>query len=258
MSRQAPTARTASRWSFWRAAFLRGSRPPGEDGGVHDAPLIGITGDVAGERIALRSTYVDAVVRAGGTPIVLAPFDGPVDGAIARLDGVVLTGGDDPDMSAWGVGTHPKARRMDPRRQRFELALLAALEARPDLPLLGICLGMQLLALHAGGALDQHLPDTLSTAADHWGDRLHRVDGPLGAGLVTSHHRQAVSDPGRLRVVARASDGVIEAVSDPCRAFGLGVQWHPERTSATDLGQSLFDRLVDAARAVNPMAPPSR
>jgi putative glutamine amidotransferase len=106
------------------------------------------------------------------------------------------------------------------------------------------------MALHAGGVLDQHLPDTLATAADHWERTEHAVDGLLGTGQVHSHHRQAITDPGRMRIVARAHDGVIEAVDLPpeeTRSLYLGVQWHPERTADEHLGRDIIWRLVDAA-----------
>ena len=115
---------------------------------------------------------------------------------------------------------------------------------------------MQLMGLHAGGKLDQYLPETLNTAAAHWGKKHHDISGELGSGEVQSHHRQAMTDAGSLRVVARAEDGVIEAIVDPERAFYLGVQWHPERTEDLHLGYELFERFMKAARRRSPA--PSR
>ena len=146
------------------------------------------------------------------------------------------------------MATHDQASPVSRLRQDFELAMIRALESEPDQPVLGICLGMQLMGLHAGGRLDQHLPDTLSTAADHADGTPHPIDGPLGTGIVWSRHRQAITDPGSLEVVARAEDGVIEAIADPHRPMYLGVQWHPERTDDPVLGADLFRRLVDRAR----------
>ena len=114
-------------------------------------------------------------------------------------------------------------------------------------PILGICLGMQMMGLHAGGSLDQFLPETLPTASDHWDGQEHDVSGSLGDGRVWSRHRQALASAGSLEVVATAFDGVIEAVEAPGRSLYLGVQWHPERTSDSQLGMALFDRLVHAA-----------
>jgi putative glutamine amidotransferase len=146
---------------------------------------------------------------------------------------------------------------MHAQRQEFEIALLAELQRRPAAPVLGVCLGMQLMALHAGGKLNQHMPDDTPTAEQHRNDAVHDIRLAPGAaahsliapGPVTSHHRQAVRDPGKLRIVARAPDGVIEAIDDPARPFYLGVQWHPERTAFEPLGKSIFLRLIQAARS---------
>ncbi len=210
-------------------------------------PLVGITADADPERFFLRRPYVDAIAAAGGVPVVLVPSATGLEAA-RRCEALVLSGGDDPDMTAFGRATHPAARPVAPDRQAFELALLGAAAARPDLPVLGICLGMQLMALDAGGDLDQHLPDAWPSAERHWGHRDHPVDGPLGAGTVCSNHRQAVRDPGRLAVAAVADDGLVEAVHDPDRRFFVGVQWHPERTADPRLGSGILAALVAAAR----------
>jgi putative glutamine amidotransferase len=220
--------------------------PPGSTG-----PLIGITADADAERFFLRRPYVDAVARAGGVPVVLVPSSAGL-AAARRCDGLILSGGDDPDMAAFGRPTHPRATPIAADRQRFELDLLAWLESEPDRPVLGICLGMQLMALTAGGELEQHLPDVWPTAAEHWGHRPHPVAGRLGEGIVSSHHRQAVTDPGRLEVAAVAPDGLIEAVRDPSRRFHLGVQWHPERTPDHALGAAILEQLVAAAGGRGP------
>lgn len=214
-------------------------------------PVIGVTADIADTRLQVGEAYTQMIAQAGGLPIVLPPIPEMAEGLLALCDGVVMTGGDDPDTTRWGVPMHPKARPLHPQRQAFELALLEALDRMPRVPVLGVCLGMQLMGLHCGGILDQHLPDTLATAADHWDKRTHGVRGDLGAGVVHSHHRQALKDAGTLAVIARAPDGVIEAIENPARAaMYLGVQWHPERTEDERLGAGLFRRLVDAATAM--------
>lgn len=220
----------------------------GMDTSIPTTPLIGITPDRPQKRIEVRSTYLDAVRASGGLPVVLSGCLQDVPAIIQHLDGLVLTGGDDPIMEPFGVPTHPKACRIDACRQEFELALLEAVGTRPELPVLGVCLGMQLMGLHAGGQLDQHLPDTLATAADHADGRMHSIEGMLGSGSVWSRHRQALVDPGSLQVVARAGDGVIEAIASPDRPMYLGVQWHPERTDDLQMGMGLFHQLVDHAR----------
>lgn len=230
-------------------------------------PVIGITADVqvreplGPQGQALRAvtamTYVEAVRDAGGLPVILAPIPELAAEHVAMCAGMVLTGGADPRMEPFGGVTHAKAECMHPVRQAYEQALLAALDREAGRPVLGVCLGMQLMALQAGGDLDQHLPEVKpATAERHRGDAVHPViptavapgrAGALGEGEVTSNHHQAVKRPGRLRVIAKSDDGVIEAIDDPERAFYLGVQWHPERTSYPPLGLDLFRRLVRAA-----------
>ncbi|GAB4383886.1 MAG: gamma-glutamyl-gamma-aminobutyrate hydrolase family protein [Phycisphaerales bacterium] len=218
-------------------------------------PLVGITSDVVivdgRRRCAMYPSYAHAVAQAGGLPVFLTHEQACIPSLVGRLDAFIFTGGDDPRTEAFGAPTDPRATPLHPDRQAFELALLRTLQTQsPDTPVLGICLGMQLMALVAGGRLDQHMPDTTPTANDHW-EKTHPIvpdaGWEFGPGEVLSRHRQAVDDAGRLQVVARAPDGVIEAVFDPQRSFYLGVQWHPERTLATTLGMALFDRLVRTA-----------
>ena len=212
-------------------------------------PRIGITADRADDKYESAVYYTRAVVDAGGTPIILPHRADRIDQYLDLCDGVLLSGGDDPRMEPWGEPTHPKAKPIHEERQAFETALLEALAARPAVPALGVCLGMQLMGLHAGGRLDQHLADSLKTADQHWGRVPHAVTGEIGRGTVISHHRQALIDPGSLRVIGTAPDGVIEAIDDPERAFYLGVQWHPERTvDDASLGSRIIERLVVAAR----------
>ena len=217
---------------------------------MNDRPLIGITPDATPEKYQVGRSYSTMVVQAGGVPVILPCELECVPDFVARFDGFILTGGDDPIMTQWGVPMHPKANPVDPRRQAFELALLDALAAlHPSVakPVFGICLGMQLMGLHAGGELDQHLADHLPTADVHWDKREHEVIGKLGQGLVHSHHRQALTSSGSLSAIATAPDGVIEAIQDPRHPFYLGVQWHPERTRNREFGLSLFERFVAAA-----------
>ncbi len=233
-------------------------------------PVIGITLDNAGNtaasgRYEVGSGYSRAVAAAGGLPVLL-PHEadaGAVAGYAELCDGFIFTGGVDPDTAAlpadWpGHGPlHPAARRMDPTRQAFEFALLAEVErAKPGAAVLGVCLGMQLMALAAGGALHQYLPGSHPPeVAERHRDGDHRLEVPAGGGalpggvgVVHSHHQQAVADAGRLRVVATAEDGIVEAVDDPARRFYLGVQWHPERGDGGALSRGLIGRMVAAAK----------
>ena len=216
-------------------------------------PLIGIGADLARDEQArprhqVRSTYVDAVMRAGGIPVILPASAEARCAALDRLDGVVIVGGDDIDTRPFGVPLHPMARVMDPERQSAELAMLAALDARPAMPVLGICLGMQLMGVHRGATLIQHLDDRIADAARHRDDRVHAVQTAVGSGPVASWHHQALADAPGFAEIGRSDDGVLEAIRDDGRPFYLGVQWHPERTADPTLGDGVFRLLVQAAR----------
>lgn len=204
--------------------------------------------------------YSRCVSESDGVPLLLPHEPQLADRYVHLCDGLILTGGVDPHTEAFGEPTHPKARPVDARRQAFDLAILDAIDRCDQgatIPVLGVCLGMQMMALHAGGKLNQYMPDTLQNADAHVNHKAHpiemKVDDSVlpcaGEEPVISHHQQAVRDAGRMRVVAEAAGGVIEAIDDPTRAFYLGVQWHPERGGPGPLNQGLLARLVDAARA---------
>jgi putative glutamine amidotransferase len=213
--------------------------------GPASRPRIGITVDVDSDSYRSRFPYAEMVRSVGATPLLLPCEMESIPDYLELCDAFVMTGGDDPDMTGFGIENHPAITVISPRRQAFEHSLLEHLDATEH-PLLAICLGMQLMSLDAGGTLDQHLPDTLPTADAHWNGTTHPIEGPLGCGEVHSHHRQAITDSGRLEVVARAPDGVIEAVRDPDRHHRLGVQWHPERSDDPALGIDLFRQLIRA------------
>jgi putative glutamine amidotransferase len=198
--------------------------------------------------------YVEQVQRAGGIATVLPPD--PDAAVVDRLDGLVLAGGPDLDAARYGAEPHPTA---DPPRQPRDAAEVALYRAARDrgLPVLGICRGLQVMALAHGGSLHQHLPDIVGddrhrrqrgTYSEH-GARFAAdtlIAGLLGAGeaVVNSSHHQALDDPGSLTVTGWADDGTIEVCEDPAADFVLGVQWHPE--AADD--PRLFDGLIAAAR----------
>ncbi|MGH0028153.1 MAG: gamma-glutamyl-gamma-aminobutyrate hydrolase family protein [Myxococcota bacterium] len=206
----------------------------------------------------LDAAYAAALSEAGAHCVVL-PEQAEPEALVDRLDGLLLPGGDDllPDTP------YPDDVRFDavPERQlAFDRSLLAAALGR-DLPLLGICYGMQLLALHGGGRFHYDLPTDRPEAHEH---RLPEADGrhalSVAAGsrlaaileggetAVNSLHHQAVSEPGEGAVaVAWAPDGVIEAIERPGAAFALGVQWHPEKLPA-EHRRRVFGAFVDACR----------
>ncbi len=221
-------------------------------------PIVGVVCGLDEKNARTRRAYMHRVRTAGGTPILLAPPDAEHASLASEhaelCDAFVFTGGGDPDTSKFSVPTHPSANVEHPDRQAYETALLTHLaDHAPDKPVLGVCLGMQMMTLVAGGSLDQHMPDTTPTHAEHMDDHTHPIalidpHPVLSEGLVTSWHRQAVNNAGSLRVIARAPDKIIEAIDDPTRRFYLGVQWHPERTDNHPMGQAIFDALVAATR----------
>ncbi len=205
----------------------------------------------------LPSVYADAINRAGGVPVLLPPASDDPDRAaavVARLDGLVISGGADVDPAQYGEEPHPLTVKVRPDRDAWELALLTS-AAAANLPTLGVCRGMQVMAVAAGGTLDQHTPDLVghdehNPGADGFGDIEVRTDGSsalrsiLGPSVtVRCHHHQSVrAHPGYV-ATAWAADGTLEAMEAPGVRFCLGVQWHPEMGR----DQRLFDALVTAA-----------
>ncbi len=215
--------------------------------------LIGFTTDYEGPdefhtriegvgRYTLRESYTRAIETAGGVPVML-PVVGNPSVYLDYLDGVIITGGNfdlPPEIS--GIPDKSKARRVKPNRTDFEKKLLeAALEA--DFPVLGICAGMQLMAVIAGGNLIGEISEEVPDAFDHeqkipptetrhpvklvQGTLLHRLVLKEQLGVNSTHH-QAVADPGICMVSAWSIDGIIEAIEWPGKYWAVGVEWHPE------------------------------
>ena len=215
-------------------------------------PIIGLTSDFVDGYARVRHTYLDVIEAAGGVPVILPPRADLRAAMLDRVDGIILTGGDDIDVSKFGIELHPQAQCMNASRQDAEFALLRELDQRRDIPVLGICLGMQLMGFHRGNAMIQHLADVLPNAETHRNDAQHSVDAqtgsPLASGIVRSWHHQALAEAKGFDIIARSDDGVIEGIIDPQRRFYVGVQWHPERTEAVETGLGVVRRLVEAAR----------
>ncbi len=203
--------------------------------------------------------YSKAVQAAGGLAVVLPPDDESAespDETLGLLDGLVLAGGADVDPATYGARPHPETNGTWPERDRFELALAhRALER--DIPLLGICRGVQMLNVALGGTIDQHLPDALGherhrEVSGVFSDHEVRLEpGSLAAGAVggettgvKSHHHQGLAELGEGLVVSgrSAEDDLVEAVELPGRDFVLGVLWHPEEDQRSRVIGSLVER----------------
>jgi len=223
-------------------------------------PVVGITTYVTDakwgywnlESALIPFDYVRPVEQAGGRAMLVPPSPDGVEETLDVLDGIIFTGGSDVDPELYGEAAHPETSGIVRVRDDAELALLRAALDR-DMPVLGICRGIQVLNVGLGGDLDQHLEghrhDPPGQFVQH--DVAIEPDTRLGEILgdqtrVMSHHHQGLKTlaPGLVET-ARAEDGLVEAVEAPDRRFAVGVLWHPEA------GQDarLFETLVaEAAR----------
>ena len=205
----------------------------------------------------LPARYVDSVRAGGGTPVLLPPL-GPADNAadvLRRLDGLIIAGGSDVNPSRYGELPHVATAGWRDDRDVSELALLDAAQDL-SLPVLGICRGMQVMAVRAGGTLHQHVPDLVHTddhnlgpnrygevkATPVPGTRLAAIFGDTPLRVPCHHHQSVATHPG-YRAVAWADDGILEAMEAEGDRFELGVQWHPE-TDPSDM--RLFQALTRA------------
>ncbi len=241
-------------------------------------PLIGVTtseirlaeqveqtdqGEPPRQEMALGLTYMKAVERAGGVPVVIPPLEpDAISALLTNVDAIVLSGGPDIDPRAYGEPPHPA---LGPTWRDIDVTELALARKAIDLdlPILAICRGAQALNVARGGTLFQHLPDQFGRAIQHRqkapGTQVaHMVrvepDSVLARALgtteleVNSYHHQSPSGIGRgLRAVAWAPDGVIEGVEVPDHEFVVGVQWHAEAMTNAEHSANLFRHLVEVA-----------
>jgi putative glutamine amidotransferase len=235
-------------------------------------PLIGLTTalrqDSPGIMSAgIRRTYVQAVLDAGGLPVLIPPAPEDVlHDIFSRLDGLLLPGGVDVAPAHYGEAPHPKLGAVEPERDNLELAM-CRLALANDKPLLAICRGIQVMNVVMGGTLYQDIPSQYQTAITHASDLslarnyiAHNVLIDPGSRLATlvgsepiavnSWHHQSLKDIGRgLVVTGRASDGIVEAAEVPEHRFAVGVQFHPEDLYPTsERTQQLFRGFVLACQ----------
>ena len=214
--------------------------------------------------------YRQSILHVGGEPRILEVSMG-VERALAGIDGLLLTGGDDVAPSRYGEAAHGSVVEAEPGRDEFEIGLIAAARAT-KLPMLAICRGIQVLNVACGGTLVQDIPSQVAGALMHslpsppnqpyslaheiWIEKDSMLSKLMRERLadvdtceVNSRHHQAVKAvaPG-FTVSATAPDGVIEAIEDPASRFCLGVQWHPENFFRTGEFRSLFEGFLEAAQ----------
>lgn len=238
-------------------------------------PIIGIVASFSDRgpglpAVQINLFYVNAVLAAGGVPVLLPMTD---DGEVMEqyidaADGVLFCGGWDLSPARYGVAdVHPKSKCLVGPLEDYLLEMFRRVDARGDVPAMGVCLGCQLFAVGRGGTLHQHVPDVkrerplehfvpqdpyLGSKREHWVSVTpeSRVAEAIGTDrLVTnSSHHQSVADTGRdLVVTAMSDDGIVEAVEDPGREFFFAVQWHPEEIVDRPEHLALFRSLVQAA-----------
>ena len=240
-------------------------------------PVIGICGGESPAKkrndgkVVLNRTYVDAVEKGGGIPLVLPTTNSPEHALdmVRRTDGLLLPGGPDISPSRYGRRKHPSHKPLPQRHEELVFRVLAAAEEDPrGIPILGICLGAQVMNVHRGGTLVQDVPTQWPGAVEHRRlpdskRTLHAVSvesdtllsSIVGAGTLetNSSHHQAIEHPGRgLMVSARARDGVVEAVEDPACPFFLALQWHPETIILRKKHLALLQAFIRAASEVEP------
>jgi putative glutamine amidotransferase len=241
---------------------------------VADRPRIGICTAIEraswtvwdAEAFLLNRSYIDAIQAAGGLALMIPPDpEADPDEILDVLDGLILAGGADIDPASYGADAHPMTKGTWPERDSFEVALARRALER-DIPLLGICRGMQLMNVARGGTLLQHLPESHGhhehrrnpgsfDGADH---DVRLAEGSLAAraaGETThatkSHHHQGVARLGEgLEVTGWSTlDELPEALEAPSSRFALGVQWHPEADETSRLIEALVSEAAAAKQA---------
>ncbi len=241
---------------------------------MNKRPIIGISGsmmiDEGGmfpgyERAYVNNDYIQAVIRAGGTPFIIpmGESDDTIKQQIKLIDGLILSGGHDVDSLLYNEEPTQKLGEIYPKRDEFDLKIIKYAMDK-EIPILGICRGMQILNVANGGSLYQDLSFIDGCYIKHWqGNQAdvatHNVDIEKGSKMhsiigdtvkTNSFHHLAVKDIAKgFKVVARAKDGVIEAIEKDGDTFVIGFQWHPEMMSKNnEKMQRIFNKLIEESK----------
>jgi putative glutamine amidotransferase len=240
---------------------------------MKNRPLIGINTDYRATAKGrtphsfIHSGYFESLLAANALPIIIPPLtrESDLSPILDRLDGVMLTGGDDLDPRKMGLSPHPAVTLVSERRELSDRLLCKMIQQRRT-PVLGIGLGMQELNVVCGGGLFLHLPEDMPKGIPHRdplggahrhtvvmqpGTRLEHIYGP-GEIRVNSYHHQGVRKLApNFRTAALAPDGLIEAFEGKDPAWWVtGVQWHPENEGNISLDMQLIEAFVAAAAAM--------
>lgn len=233
-------------------------------------PIIGITVDDkdAGDfspwpHYAVRKHYSNAVLQTGGIAVHLSQIHDKIDPYLDIIDGLIIIGNAyDVDPKHYGEDSRHEATRTKDHRIEFEFALLKGVLER-DMPILGICGGQQLMHVHFGGTLIQHIEDEVDTDIDHYQDQImmvnlhhdvivkpdtlfHSIVGKEKIS-VNSRHHQAAREDGDVVISGISTDGVVEVIEHPDYKFCLGVEWHPEYLVTED-DRKIFDAFIAASK----------
>jgi putative glutamine amidotransferase len=227
-------------------------------------PVVGLTtyGRNAEGRYTLPAEYVEAVRRAGGVPLLIAPGEPRWEALLDLVDAFVLTGGGDIDPAHYAGRKHALNYGIDLERDKLELAVARRL-IDTGMPTLGICRGAQILNIVEGGTLIEHIPEEVGETVLHRapprepvphvihvrpGSRLSQILQRDQIEAASWHHQAPRKVADSFEVVATAPDGIVEAIEMRTHPWLVAVQWHPELTAASDpLQQRLFDAVVQAA-----------
>ncbi len=229
-------------------------------------PIIGITPSFSDNTVRINYDFVSAITENGGIAIVLTPTidEKIIKQYVEMLDGAVFSGGPDIPPEFYGQTQHHTTKTMEPLRFEFEKRFIKAF-LESGKPALGVCLGMQFSNVIYGGTMFQDIPELIGKKVQHRNGKMYTNYHPVGIAKgsllantlgtlkaqVNSRHHQAVQKTGELfKVVARSSDGVIEALERKDGKFGIFVQWHPESMRDRDPQHRsrLFAALVNACR----------